>query len=89
MRDAQNEPGLYCELAMPPSAAPEPEHLTVRAATILAGREAMRTGRGYMVATSRRPMTVHVFAADHPSLPCVGMTVVHVVAPDGRTIRPS
>jgi hypothetical protein len=87
-RDWQDAHGFYWEFIMPPDEPEETYRMAIRVAATHAEFEAAASGRSYLVAESTEPLAVHVFSADHPTLPRCGMKLRYEITHEGRCLRP-
>ncbi|MBV8890514.1 MAG: hypothetical protein JO266_00800 [Acidobacteria bacterium] len=62
--------------------------MAIRIATMVAGTEANRSGKAYVVAsTSQPPPAVFVLPRTHPELATITMSVMFEFTPEGECIR--
>jgi hypothetical protein len=85
-RDAQ---GYYLALPAVARRAPgETLDMAIRIATMVAGTEANRSGKTYVVASTPQPSpAVFVLARNHPELAAIAMSVMYELTPEGDCIR--
>ena len=76
MKETQTPYGLYWEFPIAPDEPPETHEMGKRVAATIADMEAAETSKNYIIAASREPTTLYVFAADHPDMPRGDMTVL-------------
>jgi hypothetical protein len=89
MKEMQTPHGFYWEFPVPPDDLPETYEMGKRVAATVADFEASKTAKSFVVAESREPRTLYVFAADHPDLPRRDMTVLWEISSAGKVVRPS
>jgi hypothetical protein len=85
----QTPHGLYWECPIAPAEPPETYAMGKRVAATIAVKEAAETGKDYVVAETRDPMILYVFALDHPALPRADMTILWELSPAGQVVRSS
>jgi hypothetical protein len=89
MKEMQTPHGLYWEFPIAPDESPDTYEMGKRVAATIADVEATKIGKNYIVAASREPTTLYVFALDHPDLPRSDMIVLWELSPSDQVVHPS
>jgi hypothetical protein len=65
-----------------------PGEPAIRIATMIAGKEANRSGKTYVVASTPQPSpAVFLLARNHPALAAIAMSVMYELTPEGECIH--
>jgi hypothetical protein len=84
-RDAH---GYYWRYTPSPGEPEETLDMAIRIATMVAGKEANRSRKTYVVASTSQPSpAVFVLARNHPELAAIAMSVMYELTPEGECIQ--
>lgn len=80
--------GYYWRYTLSPGEPEETLDMAIRIATMVAGKEAKRSRKTYVVASTPQPSpAVFVLARNHPELAAITMSVRYELTPEGEYIH--
>jgi hypothetical protein len=80
--------GYYWRYTPSPGEPEETLDVAIRIATMVAGKEANRSRKTYVVASTPQPSpAIFVLARNHPELAAITMSVMYELTPEGECIH--